>query len=139
MAQLSITRLSDDELLTETRRAAILERRRTVELIALLAEVDARKLYRGEGYPSLFMYCTSALHLSEAAAYTRIAAARAARQFPVIFDRLAEGDVTLTTISLLASHFTSDNHEGLVDASRHKSRREVERLVATIDPKPDVP
>ena len=54
--------------------------------LALLAEVDARRLYLGEGCSSLFTYCTQVLHLSEHAAYHRIEAARAARQYPVILD-----------------------------------------------------
>ncbi len=38
------------------------------------------------------------LHLSEHAAYGRIAAARAVRRFPIILERLGEGSVTLTTV-----------------------------------------
>ena len=49
-------------------------------LVASLAEMDARKLYLGEGCSSLFTYCTRVLYLSEYAAYGRIEAARAARR-----------------------------------------------------------
>jgi hypothetical protein len=31
------------------------------ELIASLAELDARRLYLGEGFPSMFAYCTQVL------------------------------------------------------------------------------
>jgi hypothetical protein len=130
--------LSDAALLAETARAAVIERRSTSDLLALLAELDTRKLYLGQGYPSLFAYCTQALHLSEPSAYTRITAARAARRFPVIVTLLADGDVTLTTVTLLAAHLTDENHDALLAAARHKSKREVERLVASIDPQPDV-
>jgi hypothetical protein len=34
-------------------------------LLALLMELDARRLYLGEGCSSLFTYCTQVLHLSE--------------------------------------------------------------------------
>ena len=78
--------LTDGELLAQVTRAAKQERAATAHLIALLAEVDARRLYLGEGYSSLFTYCTQALHLSEHAAYGRIEAARAARRFPVVMD-----------------------------------------------------
>ena len=77
--------LSDDTLLAAAVRAAGAERRATANLVALLAEVDARRLYLGRGYPSLFAWCTAVLHLSEPAAYSRIAAARAARRYPIIF------------------------------------------------------
>jgi hypothetical protein len=131
--------LSDRELLDETARIVDRERRTTAGLLALLAELDARRLYLGEGYSSLFVYCTHALHLSEPAAYSRITAARAARRFPVILALLADGAVTLTTISLLAAHLTDENHEALLEAARHKSKREIERLVAALDPQPDMP
>jgi 5-methylcytosine-specific restriction endonuclease McrA len=130
--------LSDSALLTETARVASVERQSTSQLLALLAELDARKLYLGQGYPSLFAYCTQVLHLSEPAAYSRITAARAARSLPVIFTLLADGALTLTTVSLLAGHLTDENHAVLLDAARHKSKREVERLVAGVVPQPDV-
>ena len=59
--------MSDRELLVETRRVVDIDRRTTAELLALLAEIDARKLYRAEGYSSLFTYCTQVLRLSEPA------------------------------------------------------------------------
>lgn len=128
--------LSDSALLAEVVRAAGAERRSTAELLALLAELDRRKLYLGRGYSSLFAFCTRALQFSEPEAYGRITAARAAGQFPRILKLLADGDVTLTTITLLAAHLTPDNHETLLAASRHKNKREVELLVATVDPQP---
>src|SRR5918996_2420565 len=92
--------LSDGDLLSEVERAATCERQATAQLIALLMEVDSRKLYAGQGYSSLFTYCVRVLHLSEHAAYLRIEAARSARRFPVILDRLADGSVHLTAVSL---------------------------------------
>jgi hypothetical protein len=131
--------LSDYDLLIEVKRLADGERRATTQLIASLAELDNRRLYLGEGCSSLFTYCTQVLHLSEHAAYGRIEAARAARRFPVILQRLAEGSVTLTTVGLLAPHLTSENHLALLDAARHRSKRDVEVLVAGIRPQPPVP
>lgn len=74
----SLAHLSDAELIAKVRELAGSERHATARLIALLAELDARRLYLGEGCSSLFTYCTQALHLSEHAAYGRIEAARAA-------------------------------------------------------------
>jgi hypothetical protein len=79
-----IATISDQQLLRDLRTAAASERQATAQLIALLAEMDIRKLYLAEGYSSLFTYCTQSLHLSEHAAYGRIEAARAARKFPVV-------------------------------------------------------
>jgi hypothetical protein len=135
----SVQHLSNEQLLRDLEAAASCERQITARLIALLAELDARRLYLAEGYASLFAYCTQCLHLSEHAAYGRIEAARTARKFPIIVELLADGSVTLTTICLLASHLTSDNHACVLAAARHKSKREVERQVAALQPMPPVP
>ena len=134
----TFSHFANDALLAETIRLAGDERLATGRLIAALAEVDARRLYLGEGCSSLFVYCTHVLHLSEHAAYSRIEAARAARRHPLILDLLIAGDVTLTTISLLAPHLTGENCKAILEAARHKSKREVEAQVAALRPLPAV-
>jgi hypothetical protein len=131
--------LSDQELLGRVREAVTDERRATARLIALLAEVDSRRLYLGEGCSSLFTYCTQALHLSEHAAYNRIESARAARRFPVILELVECAAVTLTAVRLLAPHLTDANHCDVLERARHKPKREIELLVATLHPQADVP
>jgi len=138
MGSISLAALSNHELLAQTARLVSAERHAAVELIALLAEVDSRELYLGEGFPSLFAYCTQALHLSESAAYDRITAARASREFPIVLERLVSGAITLTTVRLLKPHLTAGNCERCLDAASHKTKREVELLVATLAPQPDV-
>ena len=135
----AVSLLSDAELLAEVKGAAAREREATVRLIALLAQMDVRRLYLGEGCSSLFTYCTQVLHLSEHAAYGRIEAARAARRFPVIHDLLSDGSMTLTTVTLLAPHLTPANHVEVLDAARHKTKRDVEHIVARLRPQPAVP
>jgi hypothetical protein len=131
--------LSDSEVLAHTRDAVRDERVATARVIALLMELDTRRLYLGEGCSSLFTYCTQVLHLSEHAAYNRIETARAARRFPAILELIELGAVTLTTVRLLAPHLTEANHRDLLERARHKTKRNVELLVATISPQPDVP
>jgi hypothetical protein len=131
--------LSDADLLLEATRAAAGERSATARLIAVLAEVDTRRLYLGEGCSSLFIYCTRVLHLSEHAAYGRIEAARVARRFPLVLALLDDGAVTVTAVSLLAPHLNASNHHELLMAARHKSKRDVEHIVAAVRPQPDAP
>jgi len=131
--------LSDSELLARLKFMAQRERHATAGLVALLSEADERRLFLQEGCSSLFTYCTQILHLSEHAAYGRIEAARAVRQFPVILERLRDGSVHLTAIGLLRAHLTQENHEQLLDRARHKSKREVEELIASLRPLPSVP
>jgi hypothetical protein len=135
----SLAALSDDQLIARVQLCAKQERDATSNLVAALTELDARRLYLGAGCSSLFTYCTQVLHLSEYAAYARIEAARAARRFPLILELLSAGSITLTTVGLLAQHLTSQNYRDLLGAVRHKSKREVEQLVATLRPKADVP
>jgi hypothetical protein len=133
-----VTTLSNDDLLEEVKRAAEHERHATARLIALLAEIDVRRLYRGEGCSSLFTYCTQVLRLSEHAAYGRIEAARAARKFPIVLELLAEGSVTLTAVTLLAPHLTPVNHLAVLNEARYKSKREIEHIAARLRPQPVV-
>jgi hypothetical protein len=130
--------LSNDQLLAELNRFASGEKQATAQLVAHLAELDARGLYAGLGFSSLFTYACEVLHLSEHETYNRIEAARLARKFPVVLDLLGEGQVNLTTLRLLAPHLTPDNHGDLLAAATHKRKREVEELVARVAPKPDV-
>jgi hypothetical protein len=135
----AVATLSDAALLDHVGALVAREQRTTAELVASLSELDARRLYLGAGYSSLFTYCTQVLHLSEYAAYGRIEAARCARRFPEILERLADGSVTMTTVNLLAPLLTSRNVSALLKRARHKSKREVEHLIAEMHPKPDVP
>ena len=126
-------------MIAETKRLVAAERVATIALLRSLMEIDIRRLYLREGCSSLFTYCTQVLHLAEGAADNRIEAARTACRFPLVLDALTAGRITLTTIRLLAPHLTDDNHRELIAAAEHKSKRDVEMLVATINPKPVAP
>ena len=114
------------------------ERTSAADLLADLADIDERKHYLPLAYPSLSAYCLAELHLSEDAAARRIQAARAARRFPAIFDAVAEGRLHLTAVCLLAPHLTEATAEGLLAAATHKSKTEIQRLLAERFPRSDV-
>jgi 5-methylcytosine-specific restriction endonuclease McrA len=57
----------------------------------------------------------------------------------VILKLVASGDLTLTTVAMLRPHLTAENHEGLLEAARNKSKRDVELQIARLAPKPDAP
>jgi hypothetical protein len=131
--------MTDEALVEETKRAAERERRSTADLLALLIELERRALPLALGYSSTFTYCTRVLLMSEQAAYKRITAARAARRYPAILELLARGELTLSSVKILAPHLTRENVDALLDAARHKSTREVEQLIAAAHPQPDTP
>ena len=97
MTMTHLIHLTDTALTTELGRLAGREREATATLIVHLAEFDARRLYEGAGYSSLFQYCRTVLHLSEDAAYNRIQTVRAARRHPAIVDMLLRGTLSPTT------------------------------------------
>jgi hypothetical protein len=129
----------DDELL---RRLGVLvsqSRRVEADLVAHIGEVDDRRLYARQAFPSMFAYCTERLHLSEAEAYRRISVARAARRHDVLLAMLRDGRLHLSGIALLAPFLTKDNCETLLGRASHRSKRQLEQLVAELNPRPDVP
>lgn len=109
------------------------------EVLELLSEVDARKVYAERGYPSMFEYCTRALHLSESMAYARIGVARAAREFPVILVAVRRREIHLAGLRLLVPHLTLENHLELLKQAKHKTRDEIAVLLADRSPKADAP
>lgn len=139
METITLTDLSDSELLARVQRLAQTERRVTSALVSHLAEIDHRKLYLREGCSSLFVYCMRVLHLSEHAAYFRIEAARVSRRFPAVLTALERGDLHLSAVRLLARILTPENHRELLAAARHKTKGEIRELVARVHPQPDVP
>ncbi len=136
---ITASRLSDEALLARVKLLVSRERGVSVELIAHLAELETRDVYLGKGVKSLYLYCTEILHLSEHAAYNRIAAARAARTFPVILDLLADGSVNLTTVTILAPHLTPENHRAVLVEATHRSKDEVKVIQSRLAPRSDVP
>jgi len=130
--------LTDDALTLELGRLAVRDREATAALIVHLAEFDARRLYEGAGYPSMFAYCRAVLRLSEDAAYNRIKAARATRMYPAIVAMLADGALNPTSVRLLAPHLTAENHAVLLAEAAGMGKEDVLRLLARWFPQPDV-
>jgi len=130
MRAYSLIHLSDAVLLRQLSELVARDRVTTAELLAHMAEVDSRRLYAGAGYPSMFAYCVDALHLSEDAAYKRIQAARIGRRFPALFAAIAEGDLHLTGVCLIAPYATRENVDDLIASATHKSKSEIEGFLA---------
>jgi hypothetical protein len=135
----SLTSFSDGELLRRLSELLAQSRRHEADLVAHIGEVDRRRLYAREASPSMFAYCTDVLRLSEAEAYLRIAAARASREHPQLLTYLADGRLHLTAIAKLAPHLTLENRDALLERAAHRSRRQIEELVAEISPRADAP
>ena len=135
----SLSRLTDPQLTAELTRVVSAECSATAVVVATLAEFDARRLHLTHGYTSLFAYCLEELKLTEDASFNRIEAARSARKFPMVLELIETGDLSLTGARLLAPHLTPANHAGVLQEARHKTKKQIELLVARLRPQPPVP
>jgi hypothetical protein len=136
---LALKSVPDHELLSRLCDLVSRSRRVEADLVAHIGEVDERRLFAREAFPSMFAYCTEALHLSEADAYRRITVARAARKHPELLEALRVGRVHLSGLALLVSVVNTNNCAALLARAAHRTRRQIEELVAELSPRPDAP
>jgi hypothetical protein len=139
MKAYSLSHLADHVLLRDLAGLVARDRTTTAALLAHLAEVDSRRLYLPAAYPSMFAYCVGELRLSEDATFRRIRAARTARQFPAIFTAVSDGRLNLNAILMLTPYLTPDTAAELLAAAAHKTKPEIELLLAQRFPQPDLP
>jgi hypothetical protein len=137
-AHCQLDSLSDDTLHVRLKTLIGRHNALTAELLAHLAEVDARGIYRERACSSLYTYCVYELRLSEDEAQRRARAAKTARAYPILLEMLSEGAIHLTGLLLLAPYLTEANHAELLARARFRTKREIEHLVAEIAPRPDV-
>ncbi len=135
----NISLLSDDELLASTRALVGRSNELLAELVLHLAEVDERQLYRGRAFPSMFAYCVGELGFSSDVTCNYTTVIRLVRRFPEAVEVLRSGKLHLTGLRNLAPHLTEENWRKTLADACGKTVDEVKGIVATIDPKPDVP
>ena len=112
--------------------------RTEARVVAHIAEVEERRLHSKDGSPSLFEYCVKTLGLSESEAFHRLTAARIARRFPAVFAMIERREIHLTAVCLLRDYLTTENHLELLAEASHKTKFQVQELLARRFPRPDV-
>ena len=130
--------LSDSDLLVATRLLVGRSNQLLAALLAHLAEIEARGIHRNRACSSLYTYCIYDLRLSEDEAYRRVAAARLVRRFPLLLDSIACGELHLTGLLMLGPHLTEANLVEVLARAKHRTKKEIARLVRQLDPLPDV-
>jgi hypothetical protein len=131
--------LSDTELLAATRGLAGRSNQLLAALLAHLGEVEARGIHRTRACSSLYTYCIYELRFSEDEAFRRVAAARLVRCFPALHDAVGAGELHLTGLLMLGPHLTEENLNEVLLRAKHRTKKEIARLVRQLDPLPDVP
>jgi hypothetical protein len=131
--------LGDDELLAGLGLLARDKHRNDAAMIEHIAEVDRRRLYAREGWSSMFLYCVGG---AAAVGGGDVEADPGGAAGPAVSDRPRPGrggELHLGGISLLAAHVTAENHRSVLERARGKTCKEIEKLVAELAPRPDVP
>jgi hypothetical protein len=136
---MSITDLSDDELVSRISAICLEGHRLTARLLVHLVEVEERRLHLRAACSSMFDFCVRKLGMSEGAAFRRINGARMVRAFPSLLARVERGELCLSTLVLLRPHLTEANVDALVAAVLGKTQRAIEEHLARIAPQPDAP
>lgn len=123
-----LSRLSNEELIKRLERLLVDERASTLDIVQHLGEVERRRLHVNLGYDSLFSYCTEHLRYPASVAARVVQTARCARRFPDVLDRLRRGEVSPTTVAMVARVIDPANAREILDRIRNKSQREVELI-----------
>jgi hypothetical protein len=96
----NLDHVSNSELHLSTRRLVGRSNQVFAALLAHLGEIEARGLHRERACASLHTYLVFELRVSEDAAFRRARAARLCREFPVILEHIAAGEIHLTALLL---------------------------------------
>lgn len=97
--------LSNNQLKTELKNLVGKEREILHKILLHLREVDRRKLFSAEGYPSLRNFAMNELNYSEDQAERRIAAMRLLKDIPEAEAKIKDGSLTLSTLAQAQWHF----------------------------------
>jgi hypothetical protein len=135
----TLASISNDDLFVYVQRLTARSNVALADLLAHLSEVERRGIHRLRACASLYTYCIYELRMSEDAAYRRSKAARLVREYPELYDAIAKGEIHLTGVLMIGPHLGGERHAEILRRSRFRSKRELLRLIAEIDPKPEVP
>ena len=139
MTRFDFDHLADASLLDGTRSLQAQDRLTTALMVARIGEIDSRRLGERLGFASTLAWCIAELRLSEDEAGRRIRAARFGRRYPQLFEALADGRLHLTAVNLIGPHLSKENVDEWIAAATHRTRAEIQTLIAIRRPRPDGP
>src|SRR3954464_9405064 len=95
-------------------RLADQHRQIEAELIRVLQEVDRTKLFKKLNQPSLFMYATQILGLSESVAYAFISVSRKSKEIPELQEAIDQTRISVSKASRIISAMKIENAGTLI-------------------------
>ncbi len=87
------------------------------------------------GYPNLFVYCTSALNLSEAQACYFSKVAKKSEEVPELKMAIEQGVISLSQARRVVPVITKETASAWIEKAAHLPQRELEREVCAVNPK----
>jgi hypothetical protein len=96
----SLSKISNSDLLSQVRHLAKEERRLTRQILERISEVEIRRLYSQLGFSSTFAWLVEDLGYSHGAADRRLKASRYLRDIPDSAIKIESGALNVTTLSL---------------------------------------
>lgn len=143
--RIALDELIDEELLTETEKLVMDERRLLLDVLQHLREIQKRKLFSEIGYTSLHDYAVRHLKYSDDQAARRIAAMRLLTELPVLAPKVERGELSLTTMAMASRFFKEEEKsiemsqerkieviEGIVGLSTREAERKL--IASSVDP-----
>jgi len=143
---MDLKHLTDNQLVSETKKLAQTEREVLTKILHHLREIDRRKLYCDFGCGSLFEYAVKQLKYSEGQASRRIHAMRLIKEIPQVEKSIASGELSLTNASQAQSLFRSMAKEPskaplekkekieIINSLKNKSTREGQKELIKLQP-----
>jgi hypothetical protein len=144
---LNLHKLSDETLLKNTQSLAQQEREILGQVLQHLREIDRRRLYSHLKFGSLYDYAIKELGYSEDQAYRRIQAMRLLKELPQIQEKINEGSLSLSHLSLAQSLFRRELKSGqksfsaeekmeLLNKLKYTTKREAEKITVSHSTQP---
>ncbi|MFY9586175.1 MAG: HNH endonuclease signature motif containing protein [Actinomycetota bacterium] len=149
----NLRKTSDDSLISELKDLVKREREVLTQVLHYLKELEIRKLYLQNGYPSLFAYLTDELGYSEGAAQRRIQAMRLIKDLPEVEKKIESGELSLSVASQVQGFIQRENTKRkeqktqtltpiekleLVEKLEGTSSRTCETKLAALDPESSI-
>ncbi|MCB0405683.1 MAG: hypothetical protein KDD51_12950, partial [Bdellovibrionales bacterium] len=134
MIPIPIARQKQFLLHTRALECAAKYRKLEGELLDLIQQIDAQKLFRDLGYSSLFTYIVSALKLSESQAFNFINVARKANEVPELKTQILKGKISVSKARKIVPVLTKANQAEWIPKAIALPQKEIERQVADAQP-----
>ncbi len=128
---MNLKHLTDEVLLSETKKAVKDEKQATLVVLYHLKEVEHRRLFASLKFESLFDYVKEHLGYEGSEAYRRIAAMRLLAELPEIAPAVESGRLSLTHLNLAQAHFKKEQKSRGEGLSRDEKKDVLRQVCGT--------